>query len=49
MISPKNKLRLCLISVVFLAVFAGAIYYWYGENEVAEWNQGTLITIVTVE
>ncbi len=49
MISPKNKLRLCLISVVLLAVFAGAIYYWYGEVNVEDMSQGTLITIITLE
>lgn len=49
MISPKNKLRLCLISVVLLAVFAGGIYYLWGEEEIEEWGQGTLITIMSME
>lgn len=49
MISPKNKLRLCLISVVFLAVFAGVLYYWYEISNVNDMSQGTLITIVTLE
>lgn len=49
MVSPKNKLRLCLISVVLLAIFAGAIYYCYGDDDMDEWGQGTLITIIRVE
>lgn len=49
MVSPKNVLRLCFISVLILTIFASAIYYWYGVNQVEEMGQGTLITIVTVE
>lgn len=46
MISPKNKLRLCLISVVLVAVFIGAIYYCCTELAMEEHGQGTLITII---
>lgn len=46
MINPKNKLRICLIFVVLLAAAIGALYYYYAGENVSEWGQGTLITII---
>lgn len=44
MFSPKNKLRMCLIFVVVLAISMGMLYYYYTSENIQEWGQGTLIT-----
>lgn len=47
-ISPKNKIRLCLIFVVLLAITVGTFYYFYTGESINEWGQGTLITAICV-
>lgn len=46
MISPKNKLRMCLIFVVVLAISIGLLYSFYADESIEQWGQGTLITIM---
>lgn len=45
MISPKNKLRMCFLFMVLVAVIIGGIYYYNVGMNVEEWGQGTLVMI----
>lgn len=46
MVSPKNKLRLCLIFVVLLVVFVGTMYYMFGDEQEEHLGQSTLVKVI---
>lgn len=39
----RRKLRICLICVVFAAVLAGIVYYYYEDGKIEVINRGTLV------
>lgn len=49
MVSPKNKLRLCLISVVLLVVLVGALYYVFRDDNGEHLGQSTLVKVIYLE
>lgn len=47
--NSKNRLRVCLICVVFAAIVMGIFYYYYNGESSEAVGDGTLVAICSAE
>jgi hypothetical protein len=45
----RRKIRICLVSIVIVAVVIGIFYYYFSESVTGRSNEGTLIRAPRVE